>query len=237
MPTKSRTTVRLVLTSGCILLAPHALAGTVSPVQSDATTIYDLEAIAPVQLAGSDQAALDFFENDMPELLSIVDANLSERTAVQSVTDFALDPNPLYLSVPSDVRVYFLGEGAGYRNSSGFYTGESTGGVEGSTDAALIFPDASSTSAYSTKQVTEDHSISTPPAPGDFVDIGSFDADTEVFYKVDARYALDHALAIAWNDPELAIDWPVATADVILSEADARAMSFTDWCGRARRAA
>lgn len=60
--------------------------------------------------------------------------------------------------------------------------------------------------------------------------------DTEVFYKVDARYAPDHALAIAWNDPELAIDWPVAEADVVLSDADARAMSFADWCGRRRAA-
>ncbi|MEE4300903.1 MAG: DUF4114 domain-containing protein [Pseudomonadales bacterium] len=172
--------LRLVLTSGCFLLAPSALAGTVSPVQSGASTLYDLDAVAPVELAGSDEAALGYFENDMPELLSIVNANLSERSAVADVTDFALDPNPLYLSVPSEVRVYFLAEGAGYRNSFGFYTGPVETGVEDGTDAALIFPDASSTSAYSTSEVTSERARSTPLAPGDFVDLGSFDADTQL---------------------------------------------------------
>lgn len=64
--------------------------------------------------------------------------------------------------------------------------------------------------------------------------------DREVCPEVDARHAPDHALAIAWKDPELAIDWPVAAADVVLSDADgdadgdARAPSFADWCGRRR---
>ena len=177
---KTSFTASFVLGAGSLLVAPGALAGTVSPVQSTATTIYDLDPVAQVELAGSDEAALDFFQNDMPELLSIVNANLSERSAVENVTDFALDPNPLYLTVPSDVRVYFLGEGAGYRNSLGFYTGSPEGGVAGSTDASLIFPDASSTSAYSTTEVTASRSGSAPLAPGDYVDLGSFDADTQI---------------------------------------------------------
>ena len=61
--------------------------------------------------------------------------------------------------------------------------------------------------------------------------------DTEVLYKVDARYAPDHALAIAWDDPDLAIDWPVAAADVILSEADEAATSFAAWRAAQRLAA
>jgi dTDP-4-dehydrorhamnose 3,5-epimerase len=61
--------------------------------------------------------------------------------------------------------------------------------------------------------------------------------DTEVLYKVDARYAPDHALVIAWDDPELAVAWPVDAADVILSEADATATSFADWRQSLRPAA
>lgn len=46
--------------------------------------------------------------------------------------------------------------------------------------------------------------------------------DTEVQYKVSARYspADDHGLL--WNDPDLGIDWPVEEARAILSDKDRR---------------
>ncbi len=39
-----------------------------------------------------------------------------------------------------------------------------------------------------------------------------------VAYKVDAPYAAGNELTIAWNDPELAIDWPLR--DPVLSDKD-----------------
>lgn len=45
--------------------------------------------------------------------------------------------------------------------------------------------------------------------------------ETEVFYKVDAYYAPDHDHGVIWNDPDLAIDWPIAAADIVLSAKDA----------------
>lgn len=42
---------------------------------------------------------------------------------------------------------------------------------------------------------------------------------SEVIYKVDAPYAPDLEGGIAWNDPDLAINWPVETP--LLSEKDA----------------
>ena len=44
--------------------------------------------------------------------------------------------------------------------------------------------------------------------------------DAEFMYKVDAPYAPAEDGGIAWNDPEIGVDWPVA--DPILSEKDAR---------------
>lgn len=39
-------------------------------------------------------------------------------------------------------------------------------------------------------------------------------------YKCDSFYAPEHEGALAWNDPELKIDWKIPTKDIILSEKD-----------------
>ena len=49
----------------------------------------------------------------------------------------------------------------------------------------------------------------------------------EVTYKVDNYYAPDSEGSIRWNDPDLAIDWPVNNP--ILSEKDAKAKSFREF--------
>lgn len=45
--------------------------------------------------------------------------------------------------------------------------------------------------------------------------------DTVVAYKVDGYYARDCEGGLRWDDPDLAIDWPVAAADVHVSDKDA----------------
>lgn len=49
----------------------------------------------------------------------------------------------------------------------------------------------------------------------------TLEPDTEIAYKVDEHYAPDHDDGIAWNDPALAIDWPVTEADIVISPKDA----------------
>jgi dTDP-4-dehydrorhamnose 3,5-epimerase len=44
--------------------------------------------------------------------------------------------------------------------------------------------------------------------------------DTEVIYKVTGRYSKDHDLGLAFDDPDLAIAWPVAAADAVTSDKD-----------------
>lgn len=53
--------------------------------------------------------------------------------------------------------------------------------------------------------------------------------DTEVAYKVDAFYDRDSDGSVAWNDPDLAIDWGVRETDVITSEKDAAAPSWATY--------
>ncbi|MDX1390549.1 MAG: dTDP-4-dehydrorhamnose 3,5-epimerase, partial [Acidobacteriota bacterium] len=48
----------------------------------------------------------------------------------------------------------------------------------------------------------------------------------EVEYKCSARYAPEHEIAIAWNDPEIGVRWPVDVP--ILSEKDANAPRLSE---------
>ena len=46
--------------------------------------------------------------------------------------------------------------------------------------------------------------------------------DVTVQYKVSDYYAPKHESGIRWNDPEIAVPWPMADADIILSDKDRR---------------
>jgi len=52
--------------------------------------------------------------------------------------------------------------------------------------------------------------------------------NSELLYKVDSFYSRECDGAVAWDDPELAIDWPLAGVPV-LSDKDAAAPRLADW--------
>jgi dTDP-4-dehydrorhamnose 3,5-epimerase len=54
----------------------------------------------------------------------------------------------------------------------------------------------------------------------------TLEIDTHVFYKVSAIYSPKNDFGIAWDDPDLAIDWPVSSSGVTLSEKDRRMPAF-----------
>jgi dTDP-4-dehydrorhamnose 3,5-epimerase len=51
---------------------------------------------------------------------------------------------------------------------------------------------------------------------------------TEIAYKVDAYYAPELDSGVRFNDPDLAIDWPIAEGELILSEKDRHQPWFRD---------
>jgi hypothetical protein len=191
----------------------HAGTFTYSPVQSLARP-FGLDIVDQVGLAGSDAAAADFLNQSLPTMQRLIDQNLSERVAIRDRSQMegliALDPSALRLSTAADVRVYFVGEGAGYHNSLGFNTGG--GGID-SGNPLLIFPDASSPNSYLSSG-TGVRTLSEPLFPGDFVELGRFEAGTQLdfflisngasggrnVFSTDVRVnsdGLDHVVAFA----------------------------------------
>lgn len=54
----------------------------------------------------------------------------------------------------------------------------------------------------------------------------TLEPDTEVFYKVTNYYAPDCDRGLLWNDADLAIDWPVAADQAVLSQKDLNQPTF-----------
>jgi dTDP-4-dehydrorhamnose 3,5-epimerase len=58
--------------------------------------------------------------------------------------------------------------------------------------------------------------------------ICTLEPDTELLYKVTNYYSSVHDFGIRWDDPELKIEWPFASNELILSEKDRAQPLFND---------
>lgn len=56
----------------------------------------------------------------------------------------------------------------------------------------------------------------------------TLEPDTEVIYKVTAPYAPDHDKGLAWDDPEVGIDWPLGDVAPTLSDKDTKHPGLAD---------
>lgn len=140
-----------------------------------------LATVGLVMTAGSDAASASFQSNILPDLTSLLNVRLGERVALKDTSAMRLDPSKLVLQNQSDVRVYFVGEGAGYHNTVGFNTwevGQTAPKSAIGSDAQLIFPDASSPVSTYDPASTAVRTNSNPLLPGDFVNLGSYGANT-----------------------------------------------------------
>lgn len=57
----------------------------------------------------------------------------------------------------------------------------------------------------------------------------TLEPNTIVSYKVDAEYSPEHEFAVVWDDPELALEWPQALRQPVLSDKDRDAMSWAEF--------
>lgn len=56
----------------------------------------------------------------------------------------------------------------------------------------------------------------------------TLEPETEVFYKVTNFYSPKHDFGVAWNDPEINIDWPIDRRKIILSQKDQNLPKLAD---------
>lgn len=56
----------------------------------------------------------------------------------------------------------------------------------------------------------------------------TLEPDSELLYKVSDYYAPECDRGIAWNDPDIGIDWPVAPEAAVLSDKDAKQPRLAD---------
>lgn len=123
-------------------LNPAVTGSQTSPFQSPARP-FGLSIVNPVQTTGSDANAAYFNNNVLPGMRAAIASQLPEyrnNTALGAV-----DPQKLTLDADYSLRVYFISEGAAYRNTLGFNTVDPTiaRNITSSPDAKLIFPNAS----------------------------------------------------------------------------------------------
>lgn len=57
----------------------------------------------------------------------------------------------------------------------------------------------------------------------------TLEAHTIVAYKVDHYYSPECDSGLLWNDPDLAIDWPILPEEAVLSDKDTRLPRFGDF--------
>jgi len=145
------------------------------PIQSAARPL-GLDTVGPVQKGGSDAASLLFMNDHLRDYQVWVDRTLSEASPIND-SAYSLDPSKLVLRHDlENLRVYFIGEGAGYHNSLGVNL--SGGGGQ----PMLLFPDASS-------YRSGNRNARYPLQPGDFVDVGSVLSDAFINFFLIANGA------------------------------------------------
>lgn len=52
--------------------------------------------------------------------------------------------------------------------------------------------------------------------------------NTDLLYKCTAPYAPENEHCLAWNDPTVAIDWPIAAMQPIISDKDSKGLALAD---------
>ena len=132
------------------------------------------------QAYGSDDRSVVFQKEVLPSITDLLRQSLGEAQSLKNSEALALDPDRLVMKNTSDIRVYFVGEGAGYFNTLGYNILDSDGKtLEGALgdDPQIIFENASSViSSLGSAPATVKRTSNAPLLPGDYADLGEIQA-------------------------------------------------------------
>ena len=78
-------------------------------------------------------------------------------------------------------------------------------------------------------ELTQDNDKQLWVPPGFLHGFRTLTSDTEIAYKCTDYYAPECDGSVAWNDPDLNVDWGTDIGDAVLSEKDQKAQSFADF--------
>ncbi|MEN1678877.1 MAG: DUF4114 domain-containing protein [Planctomycetota bacterium] len=152
---------------------PNDIQAAQAPMQAPVRP-FGLPVVGPVYQNASDARSQEFADDLLAKALALVEVNLNESTEYVARNVTRLDTDKLYLmhNTIRTVRVYFLNEGAGYRNSLGVSASLAGSTEEGQRE--LLFPDVS------------DGTFGGPVylGPGDWVDLGHFGAGTQLEFFI-----------------------------------------------------
>ena len=254
LPRRGRNAVMAVLTLGLMSsgTALHAETFTYSTIQSAARP-FGLDIVDLVGKRATDRASSIFLKDDLPTMQGLVGADLSgiavgspisiptategdddekedDKSGAKANVFTAIDPAAIKLAVAADVRVYFVGEATGYHNSLGFNTGG--GGVD-TGDPLLIFPDASVNPNYG-KNDDAKRTKTFPLFPGDFVQLGSMDAGTELDFFLVSRGATNQEQLFS-TDPSVNPDGTNRAVAFAQANSPYVLVSFEDLAGSGQR--
>lgn len=160
--------MRICCILGLILSAPMfpSLARAGTPASPQATPIpFNIALVGSVQVTGSDSRSSAFNSQWLNRFQQVVNDNLQEQVVFSNASGFRLDSSKLFLRQEAyqTIRVYFIGEGADYKNVLGFAF--TPAGSPSPGTPKIVFPNVS----IGTKKRTVDAPLRT----GDFVEIGT----------------------------------------------------------------
>jgi len=88
-------------------------------------------------------------------------------------------------------------------------------------DVALdVRPESETFGRYATATLSEGDGTALFIPEGFAHGFCTLEADTEIAYKMSDHFSPEHYMGVAWNDPALGIDWPVAAKAAVLSARD-----------------
>ena len=150
-----------------------------------------------VRETGSDERAATFQREWLPRMMVDARERFNSESVARDFSRLVLDPSRLVLPEPTAVRIYFLAAQAGFRNSLGYWLEGS--GVD--REQTVLFPDATSPKkmfeygdALKAGSAAIDYGSRRPDAPmlpGDFVDLGTLPADTQLGFFIISSGAVD----------------------------------------------